>query len=253
MKSRRAESRWDKIERLTLERSVLPIFEKRGERNRLVDVGAGVGRYAKLFDKFFKEIVAIEPDPARISELKKIFKDSPKNIVPIEDFAENADLPSSSADAVLVIHLIQHITERSEDIILGKARDWLKRGGILVLCFTVESRVIKGCHIKWQDGNGNIERSSVPENLFELVVKNSLPNVLPIRKIKVEKVAGKLKDMGFKVIFKEEYALDAPNILVKILLALITLVPIDYQIEVLLKKLGLKGFFLDCCLVATKR
>ena len=246
---KKEERKWDAIENYVFRRGVLP-FLKDSKHNVLLDVGAGTGVYIKKYGHFFKKIIAIEPDPARSAKISEDNKTG-KNTTIINDFAENVDLSSNSVDVVFFIHVIQHISEEAENIILKKIEKAINKGGLLVLCFAQETRSHKGYSIVWKDKGDKVYFQKAPSEIFDIVVQKKMPRILPIRRINSKRITQKLKKMGYTIVFKEEYAAYlSSNTLFKAFKALINFLPVQYG-HFILKKLKFANFQ-DCCIVAEK-
>ena len=106
-------------------RELLPRIEI---RELLIDAGTGNGELMSYFLNQFRQCIAIEPNPAFESELKKL--------IPSENLYQTTilDTPSSIPKANLIIesHVKYYIPQEEWDINTERLISWLAPGGCLV-------------------------------------------------------------------------------------------------------------------------
>lgn len=98
----------------------------------LLDIGAGFGRLAKIYNHLFKKCVLLEPSRKLLAEAKKrlgvqgnlVFKQGKGEKIPFGD---------ASFDLVLLVRVIHHL-KRPEKVV-GEINRVLKPGGFLILEF----------------------------------------------------------------------------------------------------------------------
>lgn len=71
----------------------------------VADVGAGTGNYSKALSSFGYKIVAVEPEEKMRNQANF------SNIIWVNSFAENINLPDSSVDAVIAINSVHHFSD----------------------------------------------------------------------------------------------------------------------------------------------
>jgi SAM-dependent methyltransferase len=93
---------------------------------RLLDVGAGRGRFVATALARGYEASGIEPSPARAAAAGALYgvELTPSTI-------EEADVPPGSLDAVTVWHVLEHLED--PDAALARTAGWLRPGGALLL------------------------------------------------------------------------------------------------------------------------
>jgi len=109
-----------------------------GRRERAVDMGSGTGLSALPLCQWFREVVAIEPDPQMAAELasrgasKGTLKEGGENarLTVCNTTAEECELPATSADLV-TSGTAFHWMDGPR--VLARVREWLRPGGVLAV------------------------------------------------------------------------------------------------------------------------
>lgn len=91
---------------------------------RLLDVGCGVGGLLEIAARHY-DCVGLEPSPVGAEQTRR------RGLTVIEGTFEEADIPESSFDIVLMDSVIEHV--RSPRAVLAKANQVLRPGGVVVL------------------------------------------------------------------------------------------------------------------------
>jgi 2-polyprenyl-3-methyl-5-hydroxy-6-metoxy-1,4-benzoquinol methylase len=115
---------------------------------RLLDVGAGRGRFTEYFSKRGYDCVAIEPNPYFAREIEA--RCSARVLQGSLDDAERAGSLMGEFDVILMAEVIEHLVEPARS--LRQCRATLRRGGVLVLIMpNFNSLLIKG--LKAREGH----------------------------------------------------------------------------------------------------
>ena len=113
---------WAKSERFVLNH-VKNLFEKQflNKNATLLDAGCGDGRLLFEFEKYFKKIIAIEPDQKRLEKAKNAFNSDKADFINtgIETFSYK-----SKFDAIVCSHVIQHV-ETDHVSMIRDPQNWL--------------------------------------------------------------------------------------------------------------------------------
>lgn len=95
-------------------------------RERAVDLGSGTGLSALPLCEWFREVIAVEPDPQMAADLAgKNERLAVRNLT-----AEQCDLPPESVDLVTSGTAFHWM---NGPLVLARVREWLRPGGVLAL------------------------------------------------------------------------------------------------------------------------
>lgn len=94
-------------------------------QGRVVDIGCGVGRWARRLVDLGHSVVGIEPAPMMAAEAERRLNGTAFELV--ERPVEEVDLPQASADVVLAMESLQYTADPAE--VLRRVRGWLRPGG----------------------------------------------------------------------------------------------------------------------------
>jgi ubiquinone/menaquinone biosynthesis C-methylase UbiE len=150
-------------------------------RENFLDLGCGQGRLTKRFDQFFKNIVAIDPDPIRLKIAQDFNDDSSQltNKKFICGDVNELNLPTNHFDVILISHVIQHIHTDDVDKVLMKVYELLKPGGLLILT-TSHSRDSDNRFIKTnKKKNGRFRQKTITQNAYNSYITNQ-QGILPV-------------------------------------------------------------------------
>jgi len=103
-------------------------IEKLPRRTTFVDLGAGTGKLTAHFARVFKNIIAIEPNPSLISELRK----NCPGVLIIEKSLDDAQV-EQAADFVLCSHVFYYLPNSAWLRSLQKMTSWLAVDGVLAV------------------------------------------------------------------------------------------------------------------------
>jgi 2-polyprenyl-3-methyl-5-hydroxy-6-metoxy-1,4-benzoquinol methylase len=112
-------------------------------KGRILDVGCGSGKLLTECARLGWEVWGIEPDRESAESLIERLNLPPERIA--MSIAEEASLPSGFFDLIIMSHVLEHVF--NPRLVLAKAHDWLRPGGILRIWVpnisSLESRVFR--------------------------------------------------------------------------------------------------------------
>ncbi|MCD4771064.1 class I SAM-dependent methyltransferase [archaeon] len=242
------EKNWNILEKNIMDKIVLPYLSDKKHRNLMIDIGAGEGRYTREYGKFFKKIISTEPDRKRS---KKITNKGNLPIKVINKKIEDINLGKNKADAIFCIHVLQHVSDKTHEIMLNKATKALKKNGLLILGFTFKTKYFDEYNISWL-AKGEKKFTPIPKEIFNLIAERSLKGILPVKKLDKGKLIKKLERKGFVLKEHETYFVDLEGKkLSKLRIFFLDFFSIINQHRIL-KKLNFDNF-IDCILVLKKK
>lgn len=95
-------------------------------RERAMDLGAGTGKSTRALISYFREVVAVEPDPGMAAKLAAEIPEAIVRNATAEDFAQQ----EANVDLVTIANAL-HWMEAPR--VLANVRNWLRVGGILAV------------------------------------------------------------------------------------------------------------------------
>ncbi|MFH1561718.1 MAG: class I SAM-dependent methyltransferase [Patescibacteria group bacterium] len=119
-------------EKIAIEKLLKRAKKKGLKRDRAIEIGAGYGRLLKIYRRFFKEVVLLEPSGRLLLVAKKEFKND-AGVSFIQLRAEEMAFEPASFDAVLLVRVIHHLVQ--PELVIKKISRLLKPGGFLILEF----------------------------------------------------------------------------------------------------------------------
>lgn len=93
---------------------------------RVLDLGCGAGRAAKLLERF--EVVGVDVSPEQVRRARA---NAPAATFVQGDFAR-LDFPAGSFDAVVALFSIMHVPRAEHPELLGRIARWLVSGGLFL-------------------------------------------------------------------------------------------------------------------------
>lgn len=190
---------------LTLIKEKIEKHLSRSEDSWLLDAGCGTGRLLPEFQKYFSNILAIDPDPLQIDKAKKIAKNkgfADKVVFKITS-AEQLDWKEESVDVIFSSHIIQHVHTETIPKILGKFHKVLKADGLLFV-MTTHSRKNRGYYAKAILKGSKCSEQKISKKKFNSLIINN-QNILPIHFFSVQNLENILKNSGFILIEYRSY------------------------------------------------
>lgn len=194
--------RGDELEKYIYDKYALSSSQRLSEKNILVDIGSGEGRYSRYFGKNFKRIISVEPDERRYQKTREGLADM-NNVEYVHGTANDVHL-DEKVDLVVNIHVLQHVHDSAVKEILNFAGDNLAKGGLFILAMTKRTELDYPWNIAWQDDKSRY--SAVPEQVFEYVTSENVSGVLPVRKEDLKTVLQELHNRSFSIEAQVEYA-----------------------------------------------
>ncbi|MDM8558238.1 methyltransferase domain-containing protein [Candidatus Parabeggiatoa sp. HSG14] len=117
----------EKYETLALlDNKILPLLK---QRNVIVDVASGIGRFINYFSAHFDSVIQIDFSEGNINKAKE----SHKHLTHVEYLAQNIMLTSfnnGEIDLIFGNWILQYLEDQEVEILLGKIHNWLKKGSI---------------------------------------------------------------------------------------------------------------------------
>lgn len=194
------------------EEDILALIKAKIEKNFgksedlwLLDAGCGTGRLLPKFQKYFSNILAIDPDPLQINKAKKLAKNNgfAEKVVFKVTSAEQLDWEKESINVILSSHIIQHVHSETISKILHKFHEILKSNGLLFI-MTTHSRRNYGYYKKGiLRGSKSFEQRITKKEFNSLITNNQ--NILPIHFFSVQNLENILRKSGFILISYSGY------------------------------------------------
>ena len=103
--------------------------------DRLLDFGCGTGRLLRPFAPLFHTTTAIEPDPERANDARRLISEfGLSNVKVLIGDVVMLEQGVEPFDAIICSHVLQHVATADVPRILTAFRTTLKHDGLLVLC-----------------------------------------------------------------------------------------------------------------------
>lgn len=181
----------------------------------LLDLGCGEGRLLSKFAKYFKTVIALDPDEKRIDKAKTLAQnENINNVEFVNKSFLDAKFPDNKFDVIICSHIIQHIDTSDVEKFFKKIYSILKKSGFLVIT-TNHSRERSDFFVKNMNKDGEIVEIEILEEEFNNAIVNKM-NILPIHFFSINNLKRYLSD--FKIMkIKVFHSLYPLNILDKII------------------------------------
>ena len=162
----------------------------------ILDIGAGEGRLLTQLHAYFNSGSFVEPDDTRRQVLQ--------NLCDAAGYSHRGFKIHSSLDevaatekfsTVVISHVIQHIPEAEIEVLLSKAAQLLKPGGLLYLATCLSSSSADQYSVNQWDDSGEWEELYVDRAEFERLSSQSVEGKLPVHFFPVGELA-KLADLA---------------------------------------------------------
>lgn len=198
---------WNDTELAVFKKCIYPKIKDRKDKDLLIDVGAGTGRYINFFGNGFKKVIAIEPDQKRADKIRGSIYGFSNELQIINKKVSGVRLGEAGADVVLFVHIIQHICEEEAEEALQKISKWLKPGGLFVLAFPRLTKYYYEYNIFQHEGKKYVCKEVSREEFNKITTKDNL-SVLPVKKYKAKDLANKISGLGLQLLAEENYITD---------------------------------------------
>ena len=190
----------------TSEKTILKEIEERIKNHPmsscswLLDAGCGTGRLLPEFQKYFSQILAIDPDCTQIEKAKQTVRNhgfEDKVTFKVAS-AEQLEWEKESIDVILLSHIIQHVSTDTIQKILSRFHEILKQNGLLFL-MTTHSRKNNDYYVKEMLVKSRVVERRVNEQEFNSLINNT-QNILPVHFFSKKNITTVLAKNGFKVL-----------------------------------------------------
>ena len=180
-------------------------IEKNTKKEALsfLDAGCGNGRLLPEFEKYFKNILLIDPDKNRIQSAKELVdKLNLSDKVTCKTLSIESINLSQKFDVILCNHVLQHVHTKKIRSILEKLYEILNENGLLLLT-TCNSKKNKGYFVKQYVKNSKLTEEIINEDEFNILTDKK--EELPIHFFDKGNLINLLKDLNYKLNFFEKF------------------------------------------------
>lgn len=110
-------------------------FEQIGDNKSVLDIGAGYGRLAKVYDKFSKRITLVDPSSEILKKAKVYLNGACKKTNFVRSTLQNLGdkIKKEKYDVVVLVRVMHHIKDPA--LAIKIASRYLPRGGYIILEF----------------------------------------------------------------------------------------------------------------------
>jgi SAM-dependent methyltransferase len=132
---------------------------------RILDLGCGKGRFAKMLCQQGASVVGLDLSPAMLDEATGIER--------VRASARRLPFGPASFDGVVAVEVFEHLARPSLDVVLGEIRRVLKPGGTLVIVdknvwsWNARRPWLPGAAVKWIDERRGLWMYSHHDNVRE--------------------------------------------------------------------------------------
>ncbi|MCL4400220.1 class I SAM-dependent methyltransferase [Patescibacteria group bacterium] len=102
-----------------------------GERQRIIDVGVGLGRLVPYYAPLYKEAVLLDSSTLQLKKTRHRLDEKYSNLTFVHGMAQDMSFPSNHADVILCVRVSHHIIDLFKFI--RESFRVLKPGGYLIL------------------------------------------------------------------------------------------------------------------------
>jgi len=193
---------WAKSEKKILNLMKRYTEEYTDNRNNtwFLDAGCGTGRLLSEFERFFDQILAIDPDPIQIDKTNSLVESQgiAKKVTSRISSIEKLVWDSESVDIILCSHILQHVHTNNVLLILKKFYELLRTEGLLFI-MTCHSGEDNDYYIKGYLKNSKAIEERIEKEEFNNLVINQR-SILPIHFFTYDTLFELLESTGFKII-----------------------------------------------------
>ncbi|TXK13120.1 class I SAM-dependent methyltransferase [Microbacterium hatanonis] len=140
-----------------------------------MDLGAGTGQFALLAAQRWSNVVAVDPSPVMLSELRRKVTATGAPVTVAEGGYLTFEYPAGSADLVYSRYALHHLPDFWKALALDRMRRMLRTGGFLrvwdvVYNFPVSDaveRIEHWCSTGYSDGEGGWTRVDLEEHVSD--------------------------------------------------------------------------------------
>lgn len=168
-----------------------------------LDAGCGEGRLLPEFEKYFDNILLIEPDKYRLKIAKQLVnKLEISNKVKYKTLTIESMSSNQKYDVILCSHILQHVHTDNLKIILKKLYELLNKDGLLFIT-TCNSQKKEDYFVKQFIKNSKTSRKIIKKEEFNSLVYNK--KILPVHYFNKEKLIRLLKSFNFKFLDSKKF------------------------------------------------
>jgi len=176
----------------------------KNNNSKMLDAGCGIGRLIPIFEKYFSEVYAIEPDIDRIEDAKKMidFYGLQNKVAFINHSAEDVS-SMEKVDAIICSHIIQHVGVKTAEDIIRKFGESLKDEGLLFIMTCYSDRE-EDYFMQDYLLNGEFVEKDINRDRFEELVCG-IGEVLPVHFFTKQTITNMLVQQKLEVIDLRKY------------------------------------------------
>jgi len=186
------------------EKRILNLMKKQIEKHtkkentRFLDAGCGDGRLLPEFEKYFNDIVLIDPDKQRLKSAKRLVSklDISKK-VNCKTLSIESIESKQKFDVILCNHVLQHVHTDNIKKILEKFYELLNKDGLLFITTCNSSKKEDYFVKQFIKNSKTIEEIIKKEEFNSLIYKKKL---IPIHFFEKDKLISLLTSLNFKVL-----------------------------------------------------
>jgi len=166
------------------------------QKKVLVDIGAGFGRHAPVYQPLFKSAILIDPSQKLLKQAKKLLVNHP-HLSFRQGSAEKIPLKNASCDIVLLVRVIHHLPQINPAF--KEINRILKPGGFFLLEYA--NKIHLKARIK-AALKGDFHFSQKKETIDRRSASNKNPKSIAFLNYHPQVIARELKKNGFEIISK---------------------------------------------------
>lgn len=207
---------WEESEKRILEliKEKIKKLDLSSRDSWLLDAGCGTGRLLPEFQKYFSNILAIDPDYSQIQKAKKLVTEMgfADKLLFNMTAVDQLKWEKESFDVILCSHVIQHVHTEKVPKILHNFHELLKPDGLMFL-MTTHSRRSYGYYVKSFLKDSKLVEEKIRKTEFNSLIKNER-NILPIHFFSINNLINILRRTGFVLTsFRTYHVMRKPNII----------------------------------------
>lgn len=139
----------------------------------VIDLGAGTGQFALVAAKRWRRVIAVDPSPVMLTELRRKLAGSQAQVVVAEGGYLTFELPAGTADLIYSRYALHHLPDFWKSLALLRMRTMLRTGGILRLSDVVYNfpvveavdRIERWCATGYSSEAGGWTRADLEEHV----------------------------------------------------------------------------------------
>lgn len=193
---------WEKSEKkiLNLVKEFIQKRIKKVTNSWFLDAGCGTGRLLPEFERYFNNILAIDPDPAQIEKARDLVKEYgfADKVVFQATSIEKIDWKKENINVILCSHVLQHVHTDSVPLILRKFNKLCAKEGLLFI-MTTHSRKECDYYVKEYLKDSKVVEERIEKEEFNSLIFNER-NILPLRFFSRKSITEVVQKSGFAML-----------------------------------------------------